>query len=51
MLVKLAAGRTYLGDGLCFPDIAQDRSISPGDELRGEIEGLGTIANRVVRAG
>ncbi len=26
-------------------------SVRPGDELRGEIEGLGVIANRVVRAG
>jgi 5-oxopent-3-ene-1,2,5-tricarboxylate decarboxylase/2-hydroxyhepta-2,4-diene-1,7-dioate isomerase len=26
-------------------------SVLPGDELRGEIEGLGVIANRVVRAG
>ncbi|HEY6786426.1 MAG TPA: fumarylacetoacetate hydrolase family protein [Trebonia sp.] len=26
-------------------------TVRPGDELRGEIEGLGAIANRVVRAG
>jgi 5-oxopent-3-ene-1,2,5-tricarboxylate decarboxylase/2-hydroxyhepta-2,4-diene-1,7-dioate isomerase len=26
-------------------------SVQPGDELRGEIEGLGVIANTVVRAG
>jgi 2-keto-4-pentenoate hydratase/2-oxohepta-3-ene-1,7-dioic acid hydratase in catechol pathway len=26
-------------------------SVRPGDELRGEIEGLGVIANKVVRAG
>jgi 2-keto-4-pentenoate hydratase/2-oxohepta-3-ene-1,7-dioic acid hydratase in catechol pathway len=25
-------------------------SVQPGDELRGEIEGLGVIANSVVRA-
>jgi 5-oxopent-3-ene-1,2,5-tricarboxylate decarboxylase/2-hydroxyhepta-2,4-diene-1,7-dioate isomerase len=26
-------------------------TVRPGDMLRGEIEGLGTITNRVVRAG
>jgi 2-keto-4-pentenoate hydratase/2-oxohepta-3-ene-1,7-dioic acid hydratase in catechol pathway len=26
-------------------------SVLPGDELRGEVEGLGVIANRVIRAG
>jgi hypothetical protein len=51
--MKLAVRRTCLGDRLCFPEIVGGcpgvSGIHPGNQLCGGIDGLGVVANTVVR--